>query len=184
MTSYRSWLDPSGRTLARRLDQLRVTLDNLGSRLRAAVSTAVGETVGVVVRDALNHVLDRMTGYRSASEPLPVRSRTWPEDEEEGIWPDDDWVDHEPELADRTVQPEETQSDRVALCVSAGLSAAAWWLRRWTGRLGVVSTAVVGLIATYTMYSVPALATVGAGLINSAGQLAFLSDSAKSLAST
>src|ERR1700733_7132466 len=45
MRSYHNVLKPSGRMLARRLDQLRLTLDSLGTRLRSAVSQAVGETV-------------------------------------------------------------------------------------------------------------------------------------------
>jgi hypothetical protein len=68
--------------------------------------------------------------------------------------------------------------------MSAGLHVAAWWMRRWTGRLGIVSTAVVGVIASCGVYAAPALFTAGIRMIGSAGQLAFLSDAVQSLSST
>lgn len=182
MLSYRNVL-PSGRMLTRRLNQLRSTLDALGSRLRTAVSQAVGETVGVVVRDALNTALDQLAGFPPAPDPPPARSREWYDDDEQDPWPNDGWDDEKPELYERA-PPDESRSNQLALSLSAGLAAAAWWWRRWTGRFGLVRTAVVGVLTSCTVYSAPVLATVGLRLIGSAGQVAFLSDAAQAFAAS
>ena len=181
MHSYGNVLAPSARLLARRLDQLRSTLDSLGSRLREAVSAAVGETVGVVVRDTVNHALDHLAGFLPRRDTPPAPSSVWNEEDDSDLWPHEGWEADEPEPCDKA-PPAERLPNRLALSVSAGLHAAAWWLRRWTGRLELVSTTVIGVCASCAVYVAPALAAAGLRLIGSADQLGYLRDSVQSLA--
>jgi len=182
MRSFRNMI-PSGRMLARRIDQLRSNLNALGSRLRAAVSDAVGETVGVVVRDAVNHALDQLSGFLPRHDPPPAPSSAWHEEDDHDLWPDDGWENDEPEPCDKA-PPADRESNRLAFSVSAGLSVAAWWLRRWTGRLELVSTTVFAVGAGCAVYVAPALATAGMRLIGSAGHLGFLRNTVQSFAAT
>src|SRR5437660_1687095 len=97
MPPFRNWFTPSGRMLTRRLEQLRTTLDSLGARLRAAVAQAVGETVGVVIRDAVSDALDGITGL--LPEPPPQHTRPpqgWPDDDAQELWEDGGWDDYGP----------------------------------------------------------------------------------------
>jgi phage baseplate assembly protein W len=184
MRSYRNAFVSGGSLLSRRLDQLRSTLDSLGSRLRTAVSQAVGETVGVVVRDAVNSALDRVAGILPEPEPPRASSRSWNEDEEEDLmWSDDGWDEQHPEPSDRA-PPDTGSTQRMTLSVTAGLSAAAWWLRRWTGRLALASTTAVGLIAGCTVFAAPMLANAGLRLMGTVGQVNFLSETVRSLNTT
>ncbi len=63
MPSIRNYLDPGGRILARRLDQLCMTLEGLGARLRGTIANAIGETIGGFVRDSALRLLDELTEY-------------------------------------------------------------------------------------------------------------------------
>jgi len=72
--SYREWSDPGGRTLSRRLDRLRDTLDALAAGLRRGVAEAVAEALGGVIREVLITALGRLAGDAPASAPEPVRS--------------------------------------------------------------------------------------------------------------
>ena len=66
MSSIRDFIDPGGKMLARRLDQLCTTLEGLGSRLRGTIANALGETFGGIVRDAALRVLDEDIAYLDA----------------------------------------------------------------------------------------------------------------------
>ena len=91
MRSYRNMMVPSRQLLTRQLDHLRSTLDALGSRLREAVSQAVGETVGVVMRDVVNNTLDRISGSLPDREPVRERQRSWDDQDDDDPWADDGW---------------------------------------------------------------------------------------------
>src|SRR5205807_1693992 len=101
-------------------------------------------------RDAMHNTLDRIAGFLPDRES-PPRSSGWNVDDDEDIWPNDGWERDDPQPRNQPA-PAENQPQRLVLSVSAGLSASAWWLRRWTGRLGLVSTAAVGLLASCTAY--------------------------------
>ena len=73
MPSFREFIDPGGRLLARRLDELCSHLEDLSVRLRGTIANAIGETIGGVVRDAALGVINTLTGClphiaRSASD--------------------------------------------------------------------------------------------------------------------
>ena len=51
----RDYLDPGGGMLARRLEELCSTLENLAARLHGTIANAIGETIGGIVRDTALH---------------------------------------------------------------------------------------------------------------------------------
>ena len=68
---------------------------------------------------------------------------------------------------------------RWGLALAVGCQAAAWWLRRKTGRLAALTAAGVGLASALVAYvAAPALAAA-AGLAGSALTLAAMSDAAR-----
>src|ERR1700722_17996647 len=67
MRSIRDFIDPGGRMLARRLDQLCSTLEGLGARLKGTIANAIGETIGGFVRDTALRVLDDVSQYGANS---------------------------------------------------------------------------------------------------------------------
>jgi len=153
MPSIRDFIDPGRRMLARRLMQLCETLENLGARLRGTIAHTIGETIGLIIRDTALRVLDEVTHYfpisDSFSSPVGVNeaaalSGQQPKDER-GYWDDEDEVPYEPALEER---PATVPPARLPTALSAGLQAASWWLRRWTGRKRMITTVAVGLIAT------------------------------------
>lgn len=194
MTSFRDWLDPGGRMLARRVEQLRESLESLAGRLRESVAHAVGTTLGSVVRDTLLRVLENLTDYLPVSRPTP----SWPsrrlrasfagagaEDEEgasDDFWPDDMDELQRNEPAESAPPPRSGKA-RLAVSLAAGLQVA-WALRRCLGRRGWLALLGVGLLAGCAAYAAPALATAGLGLLGSASQLGVLADSLRALGLT
>src|SRR5476649_2368483 len=69
MPSFRDFIEPGGRILAHRLDQLCATLENLGMQLRGTIVNAIGETIGGIVRDTALRVLDEAASYLPGHEP-------------------------------------------------------------------------------------------------------------------
>ena len=60
--------------------------------------------------------------------------------------------------------------------LAAGLQAASWWLRRWSGQGRIVSTLAVGLVAAGIAYIGGPLAALVLGLAGTATQFTSLSD--------
>ncbi len=92
-----SVIGPGRRMLARHLTRLGETLETFGSRLRQAVSSAVGETVANVVRETVRAVLADEVG-----NPTPRRQSTRPTYRPRPPWsradnPDDGWWTDEPD---------------------------------------------------------------------------------------
>src|SRR5271170_7354340 len=79
MNNYRKWLDPGGFKLARRLEQLRDSFNDLAARLRSTVASAVGETLGNVIQDVMLHTLNRLSATDSPVERpgLPLHQDHW-----------------------------------------------------------------------------------------------------------
>ena len=183
MRSYNDWLDPGGGRLSNRLDQLRDSLESLNRRLRITVAEAIGETLGGLVHDAVFRVLDRLTSTELDPEPPRRSSPSWDQprryDEEEddlresSRWPDQDADGEETERLNEASAPHHS-SRRLALTLSAGLQAAAWWLRSWMGRRSVVTTIAAGLLAGCVAVAAPTLATAALSLAGSVGQLGLL----------
>jgi hypothetical protein len=99
MPTFHDFLHPGRKVLAHRLDQLCVTLENLGARLRGTIAAAIGETISGIVRDTALRVLDEAAQYLPGNEPgIPPSSRTGPdpwtrgnyEPQERSYWADDD----------------------------------------------------------------------------------------------
>src|SRR5450631_1391044 len=105
MPSFRDFIEPGGRILAHRLDQLCATLESLGMQLRGTIVNAIGETIGGIVRDAALRVLDEAAQYLPGHEPgispssrpsnalarenfEPVESDYWEDDNEDRYEPD------------------------------------------------------------------------------------------------
>jgi hypothetical protein len=180
MNSSRDWLDPGGRMLDRRLDQLRSSLDRLAARLRAAVAEAVGESLGGLVGDAVLGALAHLSGHEHDPEPPRPPSRSWYEpggwneddwdQSDAGLWTDDGGREEEFEPSDEPLAgPMPPQ--RLALTISAGLQAAAWWLRNSARRRPVLTSVLVALLVGGVAFAAPALAAALLGLAGSAGQL-------------
>jgi hypothetical protein len=98
MPSFRDFMEPAGKILAHRLDQLCATLESLGMQLRGTIVNAIGETIGGIVRDAALRVLDEAASYLPGHEPgFSPSSRTAPdplarenfEPAERDYWADD-----------------------------------------------------------------------------------------------
>jgi hypothetical protein len=181
MPSIRDYIDPGGRMLARRLEQFCAVLEDLGTRLRGTIANAIGETIGFIVRDTALRVLGEVAHYFPASRPLAATLR--PNDgqsqyrdhydDERGYWDDDDEVRLENQ-SDERVAP--TTVERVPAALSAGLQAAAWWLRRWSGRKRALTTLAVGLVATGVAFLGGPLVIAVLGLAQSAAHFHALSD--------
>ena len=194
MHSSRDWLDPGGRMVARRLDQLHNSLDALGDRLRRAVAESVAESLGGWIRDAFLTTLDRLAGRAPGPEPRRLPQRCWDEarpmagrdDPAEGaFWPDSDPSDEQPELDDepepcdyQPATPAKPSPDHLVLSLAAGLQAAAWWLRRAARRRPLLSVAGVALLVGLAVLAAPLLASSAFRLAASAGQLGALTDAA------
>src|SRR4051812_10471244 len=82
MASFRDWLDPGGRLLAGRLEQLRESLEGLATRVRESVAQAVGAALGGLVRDAALRALNDLTD--PAPTPAAVQRPAWPSYRQEG----------------------------------------------------------------------------------------------------
>jgi hypothetical protein len=186
MNPYRRRGDPGGRMLDRRLDQLCSSLDDLGSRLRAAVAQAVGESLGGLIRDAVLSALARLAGNPADPEPGPPPSRRWYEpggweggDAGRGgpaLWADDGGRDQEPEVYDEPA-PASPPPHRLALTASAGLRAAAWWLRSCARRRPALTSVLAALLVGVVAFAAPALAAAFLGLGSSSGPLSWLAGS-------
>ena len=177
MPSIHDYIEPGKRILARRLDQLCSTLELLGGRLRATIANAVGETISGIVRDAALHVLDDVTQYLPDSSRMSDRVRdTLPRDDyrrdERGYWADEEPEPDYEDPPDRSVPVQE----RLPTALAAGLQAASWWLRRWSGQGRIVSTLAVGLVAAGIAYIGGPLAALVLGLAGTATQFTSLSD--------
>jgi len=201
MNSYRNWSDPGGRMLSSRLDRLRDTFDEIASRLRSTVASAVGEALGGIIREAVLHTLGRLTGTDQSSErsALSVRQERWsdacdraydrrdPDDEDdnwqqrrhfrddqerENLWRGDRFEDElEP---DENHEPSSSSPSVPVIAVAAGLQASAWCLWRWTGNHRLLATLGVGLLTGGLTYAAPSLASSIFHLAGSALQLAAL----------
>ena len=153
MHVIRDIIEPGGRLLARRLDQLCSALERLSQRLHATLADILGDCIGGFVRDAAIEIIDHV------AQGLPDLSRTpyslsqvrrdyagLDDDEERRYWQDED-------AEAEANWPAETscavrQPERLPTALSAGLQAASYCLRRWSGARRTLTTLVVGLFAT------------------------------------
>jgi hypothetical protein len=162
MSFLRRTLRAAARRLAARVDELCNTLDTIAARVRAATADAIGETITDIVRDAAIFAFDRISpnvrgpsSSRTSSRyrRTPNQDDLWNTDNEED---DDDFdeSDFDQDEADPgyvdTAAPDRV--DRMSIAVSAGLQVAAWWIKRQTGRGGVLMSMAVSIVATGLAY--------------------------------
>ena len=181
MRSIRDYIDPGGRMLARRLDQLCSTLEGLGTRLSGTIANVIGETIGGFVRDTTLRIVDDLmhclpepeVGHRQPSmQRHESYDRYRDEYDQRGYWDDDREFD-EPDIED---QPAPIATERLPTAVSAGLTAASWWLRRWTGNRRTLTTLAVGFLAGSFVYLGGPLAAAVLYFAGTATQFTSLSD--------
>ena len=179
MPSIRDYLDPGGRILARRLDQLCSTLESLSARLRSTIANAIGETIGGFVRDSTFRVLDELAQCLPDAAPATTRNlretlvKLAQEDYEQdgpSFWADDS-QNTRPE-SDREDGHISSAPERVPAALSTGLQAAAWCLRRWSGKGRMLTTFAVGLFAAGIAYIGGPIAAAVLSLAGSATQFA------------
>jgi hypothetical protein len=182
MPTMHDFIEPGRKVLAHRLDQLCVTLENLGARLRGTIANAIGETIGGIVRDTALRVLDEATHYLPSHDPglpPPFRTASDPlargnyEPQERSYWADYEEDPYEPDCAEPTTP---TPPERLPSALSTGLQAASWWLRRWSGRGRTLTTLAVGVLAAGLAFLGGPLVGVVLGFAGTAMQFNTLSD--------
>jgi len=188
MSSSRAWLRHAGRSLAERLDRLRVTFETLRERLRAAVSEAVGQTVAGAVHEAVHAVLgeaDRPAERSSGVYRDPDTPRGWWRDPAEPPWQDepDHWQEYNDEEEPAPVASgplPAAPATRLRDALVVGCESAAWWLRRWTGRFPVAAALTVVLLSATLAHVGGPLAAAGIGLVGSLVSLTTFGDTLRS----
>jgi hypothetical protein len=186
--SSRNW--PVRGKLARHLGRLQQHLDAVGEQVRESVATAVGRTVaevvGEAVYDALTPYLDRSgAASRSYSRSADRSSRTqqdwddpaWRRDAGSSPWRDPyayESYDDDVEAEYRSSLRDEPRSRCWRRAITAGLQAAAWWLRRHPGQVSLMAALAVGTVTGLAVLAghVSGIAT----LVMSALGLAYLLD--------
>src|SRR4051812_1005405 len=189
-------------TAAGHLVNLRGALDALGEQLREAVARAVGRAAGDALRDALHAALDagrrgpaRATPHAGLPQWWDSRDRpAWGRDPDEARYAaayreDDRYADDYGEPNDEDAEsgradpgtpprPSQDIRPRWVRALTAGVQAAAWWLRRGPGRPSLLGAAAVGLVAGLAAFAGGPLAGA-AGVAASALALLALADAAR-----
>jgi hypothetical protein len=112
--------------------------------------------------------LERWHGDRRGRPEEP-----FDEPSEPGLWGQTGELDDEPD-AQAEPTPAWAPPPRLAWSVSAGLQAAALWLRNWAGRRPVLIGVAVAFLAGCLAYTAPGLASAAFALAGSLGQLGAL----------
>jgi hypothetical protein len=197
--SSRPW--PVRGKLARHLGRLQQHLDSVGEQVHEAVANAVGRTVAEALSEAVYGTLcpraapsgpasacsTPYSDYSSRSrrewdEPAwrrAVDSSPWRDPYAYDNYDEPCYDDAEPE--DVSSLPDEPRARRWRRAVSAGLQAAAWWLRRHPGPISLVTALAVGSVAGLAVL-VGHVSGI-AGLVMSALGLAYLLDLVRSASS-
>lgn len=191
MPSIRAVIDPGGRWLARHLTRLSETLESFGTRLREAVASAVGETVGGIVRETVRAVLaeeplsstppKRYVPTPRSSRPL-WESSDYPEDDR---WYDDTErypLDDEDEDPPSNRAAPTTTPSRLPHAIAIGFHTALCWLRCRVSRFPVLTAVTVGLLTGVAAYAGGTIAAASVGLAGTAIKLLSLADGVRSSA--
>jgi hypothetical protein len=172
--------------LARHLSRLGDTLETFGSRLREAVSSAIGETVSGIVRETVRALLEGQPNSPTSSgrlaQPAPPSRPLW----REGHHPDEEpWLDDRdayPHAGDYDDPPpvhraEESKAPfRLPRALATGLHTTLCWLRRSVGRYPVMTAVGVGLLTALATYAGGPLAAALVGVVGSAFNLLSLAE--------
>jgi hypothetical protein len=203
MPSFSSILVPLRRPLTAPLDRLCRTLDSLSREVRDAIARAIGQAVSEAVREAVHAVLEEpplQPEKPGCPHDLSVRPPPAWEEPDEAYWAGDPDALEEPDdflypdaageerFARQTPEsfrpppgqrPAMPRDSRWSQAVTAGLLAAAWWLRRSPGRCSLLSALGVSLIAGLAALVGGPLAAAVAGAAGSALMLLGLADAVR-----
>jgi hypothetical protein len=167
--------------LARHLSRLSDTLETFGSRLREAVSSAVGETVSGIIRETVRALLEGQSNSPTSSGRLAQ-----PAPPSRPLWREEHYPDEEPWIDDRNGNPPEgdyddpppvqrvedrSTSSRLPRAIATGLHTTLCWLRHSVGRYPVVTAVAVGLLTALATYAGGPLAAALVGVMGSAFNL-------------
>ena len=141
-----------------KLRDLAATLADLKVRVRTAIASELGRTIGAAVRDVLMVALT----HRLAVPARPAYADRWSDEDERDRWgeprpPRDPWDD--PETGERyPSSPSHDQYDSppavpAAAAVAVGVHVGRWWLSRHGGLTGAVAAGV--LVASLGLASGP-----------------------------
>jgi hypothetical protein len=145
MRSFRSLIDPGGRSLAFHLDRLCLTLDALTARLRTALAEAVSQSAAGVARDTVQGLLTDPGGparpryqgdygpRRGAWDDYDDRYRDDADDRYGESRYDEDADVYDRPAPRRSPTAPASRRARWPEALAAGLCAAAWWLQGRTG---------------------------------------------------
>jgi hypothetical protein len=170
--------------VARHLSRLSNTLESFGTRLREAVSSAVGETVSGIVRETVRALLaDQLTHpgpSGQSAQPSYHAPPLWAGQEDGG---DEPWFD-DPDtyLAEENDLPPDPRTrhpagpSRWPQALAVGLHTTLGWLRRKVGRYPVLTALAVGLLTALATYLGGPLAAAAVGLAGSACNLLSLAE--------
>jgi hypothetical protein len=184
--SIHSVIGSGRRLLARHLTRLSDTLDTFGTRLREAVSSAIGETVSAIVRETVRAVLAEHPTARTSRERFVPSARherpLWskPDEPDEGPWYDDPYDD--PAEEDHDDAPTAPRADatpapsRLPRAIAVGFHTTLCWLRRSAGRFPVLTAVAVGVLTGFATYAGGPLAAAVVGLVGSAFSLLSLAE--------
>jgi hypothetical protein len=141
-----------------RLCDLAATLADLKVRVRTAIASELGRTIGAAVRDVLVVALT----HRLATPARPAYADGWSDEEERDRWGEprparDPWDD--PKTGERypTTRSrgdyDSPPAVPAAAAVAVGVQVGRWWLSRHGGLTGAVAAGV--LVATLGLASGP-----------------------------
>jgi hypothetical protein len=183
---------PGRRLVARHLRRLSHTLETFGTRLREAVSSAVGETVCAIVRETMHALLaDQQTlpgRAGQSAQPAYNAPPLWARQEggEDEPWFDDPdsylTEEHDTPPDPRTQHP--AGPPRWPQALAIGLHTTLGWLRQRVGRYPVLTALAVGFLTALATYLGGPMAAAVVGLAGSACNLLSLTETMHTSADT
>jgi hypothetical protein len=193
MNYYHAHADPP-RSLASRLRSLNDNLQELASRLKEAIASAVSSTLGQAIRDLIRQLLGdeesrpgERRSYGGAFEDQS-RSRSYGKfDREDRYWEDRDddrWNEEKEDWKEPAQTPSNSGNGRrLNVAFSTAIQSALWWLRTQPCRRPVLTTTLVALAAGGTALIAGPTLAAGVSVIASIASLLLASDSARSACS-
>jgi hypothetical protein len=175
------------------MNRLSETLEHFSVRLREAISSAVGETVGSVIRETIHAMLTQEPSFTTASSrydnsfrrPQPLWSRQDYPDDEPWFDDPDDYPPEEYEDVSPTAQADNSSSSsRLPRAIAIGFHTTLCWLQRRVSRYPVLTAVSVGLLTAFAVYAGGPLAAAAVGLAGSAFNLLSLAEMVQSGADT
>jgi hypothetical protein len=175
------------------MNRLSETLEHFGERLREAISSAVGESVGGVVRETIQTMLSQEPSFNTAESSYghsPYRPQSmWSgrDDPDDEPWFDDPdaYLPDEYEDVSSTARADSSSTpSRLPRAIAIGFHTTLCWLQRRVSRYPVLTAVSVGLLTALAVYAGGPLAAAAVSLAGSAFNLLSLSEIVQSGADT